>query len=50
MDTEGVYENTTETQEELVTVQPVPKKPRSEAQLAALEAARQKAYTTLRAQ
>ena len=39
-DTEGVYENATETQE-VVTV---PKKPRTEAQLAALEAARKKAY------
>ena len=39
-DTEGVYENATETQE-VVTV---PKKPRTEAQLAALEAARRKAY------
>lgn len=42
MDSEGVYENTTETQEEVV--QAVPKKPRSEAQLAALESARKKAY------
>ena len=39
-DTEGVYENATETQE-VVTV---PKKPRTNAQLAALEAARKKAY------
>ena len=37
-DTEGVYENATQ---EVVTV---PKKPRTEAQLAALEAARRKAY------
>ena len=37
-DTEGVYENATQ---EVVTV---PKKPRTEAQLAALEAARKKAY------
>jgi|EP00966_Prymnesium_polylepis_P335388 hypothetical protein len=40
-DTEGVYENATETQE-VVTV---PKKPRSNLQLAALEAARKKAYS-----
>ena len=39
-DTEGVYENATETQE-VVTA---PKKPRTNAQLAALEAARKKAY------
>ena len=39
-DTEGVYENATETQE-VVTA---PKKPRKNAQLAALEAARKKAY------
>ena len=38
----GDTENTTEPQE--VTIEAVPKKPRSEAQLAALEAARQKAY------
>ena len=31
-------------EEEVVTVQAVPKKPRTEAQLAALEAARRKAY------
>eukprot|EP00966_Prymnesium_polylepis_P111131 2570614-Prymnesium_polylepis.1 len=39
-DTEDVYENATETQE-IVTV---PKKPRTEAQLAALDQARKKAY------
>ena len=32
-------------EEEVVTIQAVPKKPRSDAQLAALEAARKKAYT-----
>ena len=39
-DTEGVYENATETQE-VVTA---PKKPRSNLQLAALDQARRKAY------
>ena len=41
-DTEGLYDNTTEPQEEEIVN--VPKKPRSDLQRAALEAARKKAY------